>query len=86
MTRKEFCAMCQEVARYPVGINRARELPERLIVVYDGIRYYPEGYELRFRDGTGDPFEVAVMHDLRAHSVTRGELDRVRRADDDESD
>ncbi len=83
MTRKEWCTLCQEVARYPTGINRARDLPERLIVVFDGIRYYPEAYQLRFMDGTGEPYEVGIMHDLKANSVTGAELKNIRRAIDE---
>ena len=85
MTRKEFMRLCSIVAQYPEQIQ-AKEIPEEFHVVYDGIHYYPVGYEVRF-DKAGDPFEVAVMHDLRASSITKGELKNVTKLEElDEAD
>lgn len=76
MTRRDYLALCREVAIIPEGINHAREVPERYQVLYDGIHYYPIRYEIRF-DSHGEPYEVAVMHDLKADSTTSAELTKV---------
>ena len=80
MTRKEFMKLCSVCATYPEQIQ-AKEIPEKFQVVYEGIHYYPVGYEVRF-DKAGDPYEVAVMHDLRASSITKGELKNVTKLED----
>lgn len=85
MTRREFMDLCSIVAQYPEQIQ-AKEIPERYQVVYEGIHYYPIGYEVRF-DRYGDPFEVAVLHDLKASSITKGELKNVEKLEEqDEAD
>ena len=80
MTRKEYMKLCSVCAQYPEQIQ-AKEIPEKFQVVYEGIHYYPVGYEVRF-DKDGDPYEVAVMHDLRASSITKGELKNVTKLED----
>lgn len=82
MIRKEYMDLCIKTARLPWRMgNPAKEVPERYQVIYEGIHYYPMGYEVRF-DPNGVPYEIAVMHDLKADSITRGELKKVTRADD----
>lgn len=82
MIRKEYMNLCMVTARLPWRFGSpAKDVPERYQVIYNGIHYYPQGYEVRF-DENGVPYEVAVMHDLKADSVTRGELKNVIRADD----
>lgn len=52
MTRKEFVQLCSIVAQYPEQIQ-AKEIPERFQVVYEGIHYYPIGYEVRLTHDDG---------------------------------
>ena len=66
-----------------MGINRLRDVPERLRVVYDGIVYYPTEYLLR-GDGHGNPAHYGVMHDLRADSLTIGELEKIEKLEEHE--
>lgn len=85
MTRREFCEMMLEVDRIPMGINHYREVPERLLVVYDGIIYYPVQYMIR-GDGSGNPVQYGVMHDRQADSLTIGILDKIERLEDPNHD
>lgn len=85
MTRREFCEMMLAVDVIPMGINRLREVPERLHVVYDGIRYYPVEYIIR-GDGHGNPTQYGVLHDLRADSLTIGELDKIEKLEERENE
>ena len=76
MTRKEYFKLCMIVSQIPEGINNYRMVPAEYLVVYNGITYWPQGFEIRFtKEG---PYDVAILHDLRANSVTRAELQKVR--------
>lgn len=77
MVRKQYMDLCIKTAKLPWRMgSSAKNVPEEYQVVYEGIRYYPMGYEVRF-DSDGTPYEIAVMHDLHADSITRGELKNV---------
>ena len=81
MTRREFCEMMLAVDVIPTGINHLKEVPERLRVVYDGIVYYPVEYIVR-GDGHGNPAQYGAMHDLKADSLTIGELENIIKLED----
>lgn len=50
-------------------------IPDDCKVEYDGITYYPEGYELSFKKGA--TVHTAILHDLKANSVMRCPLGAV---------
>ena len=49
--------------------------PDDLKVIHNGIVYYPVAYELSF--DKGQPKHTAILHDLQANSITKGDLERV---------
>ena len=58
------------------GICGIKEnVPDELMVVYNGIKYYPVAYELSF--DKGQPTHTAILHDLQANSITSADLERV---------
>lgn len=75
MDYKEYWELCRRVSLIPAGINAAKDVPSNLWVVYEGITYYPVAYEVRWHDG--QPYRRAIMHDLKADSLTYGDLDNV---------
>jgi len=67
------CAMIKKRGQFGIRQN----VPDRLRVVWKGIEYYPQSYELRFRDdGTVD--HIAIIHDLTANSVSHVPLEQVK--------
>ena len=49
--RNEFLRMCQKVSVLKNGICGIKEnVPNELMVVYNGIKYYPIAYESSFDD------------------------------------
>ena len=59
------------------GICGIKEnVPDELIVVYNGIKYYPTAYELSF-DDKGNVRHMAILHDLKTNSITNADLKRV---------
>lgn len=85
MERNEYLNMCRQCAmiktRGLFGI--ALNVPDNLRVVYRGIEYYPMAYELSFND-KGDTIHIAIMHDLKANSITRALLSTIKRKNNDE--
>lgn len=66
------CAMLTERGLYNIAVN----VPERLLVTVDGIKYYPEAYELGFnRDGSVR--HIAIVHDLKANAILSAPLEKV---------
>ena len=76
MNRKEYLELCETVAKIPPGIAGIKEVPEELTVMYNGVSYWPSSYEMRF-DRDGNHYDVAVLHDLKANSVTHAILKNV---------
>lgn len=77
MDRKLYLELCQKVSVLKSGIFGIKEnVPDDLKVIYDGIVYYPVAYVLTF-DEKGNPQHDAILHDLRANSITQGKLERV---------
>lgn len=61
------------------GICGIKEnVPNELIVVYNGIAYYPVSYELSF-DDKGNVRHTAILHDLKSNSITNADLERVEK-------
>lgn len=77
MDRTEFFKMAQKVAVYT---NRCRDLSKPLlddcIVVYDGIKYYPQYVKVGY-DEFGKVVNIAILHDLYANSITNADLEKV---------
>ena len=65
--RKTYLEMCQAVAVI-LGNRTANEIPESLMVVYDGHDYYPLAYSLSF-DRHGNTIHTATIHDRYANSI-----------------
>ena len=76
MQRDIFLQMCQKCSILPSGICGIKEnVPDDLKVVHNGVVYYPVAYELSF--DKGQPKHTAILHDLKANSITYAELERV---------
>lgn len=65
--RKTYLEMCQAVSVI-LGNRTANEIPESLLVVYDGHDYYPLAYSLSF-DKNGKTVHLATIHDRYANSI-----------------
>lgn len=76
MNRKLYLELCQRVSVLKNGICGIKEnVPDELKVIYNGIAYYPVSYELSFDNGK--PTHTAILHDLKANSITRVDLGKV---------
>lgn len=77
MDRTEFFKMAQKVAVYT---NRCRNLSkpllENCIVVCDDIKYYPQYVQVGY-DEYGKVINIAILHDLKANSITNANLEKV---------
>lgn len=77
MDRTEFFKMAQKVA---VHTNRCKNLSKPLlkdcIVVYEGIKYYPQYVKVGY-DEFGKVINIAILHDLYANSITNADLEKV---------
>ena len=67
------CAMLTERGMFDIPVD----VPERLQVLYDGIKYYPYAYELSFFPD-GSVRHIAVLHDLKANSIHSVPLEKVK--------
>lgn len=77
MQRDIFLKMCQKVSALKSGICGIKEnVPNELIVVYNGIKYYPVAYELSF-DDKGNVRHTSILHDLHTNSITNANLEKV---------
>ena len=77
MDRKLYIELCQKVSVLKNGICGIKEnVPDELTVVYNGIKYYPVAYELSF-DDKGNIRHTAILHDLKANSITSADLGKV---------
>ena len=66
------CAMLKERKLYNIAAN----VPENLLVTVDGIKYYPEAYELGFNPD-GSVRHIAILHDLKANAILSAPLEKV---------
>ena len=79
MQRTEYLELCQKVSVLKSGICGIKEnVPNELKVIHNGIEYYPTAYELSF-DDKGGVIHKAILHDLKANSITNADLERVQK-------
>ena len=79
MDRNIFLRMCQKVSVLKNGVCGIKEnVPDELMVVYNGIKYYPVAYELSF-DDKGNVRHTAILHDLNANSIINADLRKVKK-------
>lgn len=70
MDRNEYLQMAQKCS-----ILDFVNIPEDLLVVFNGIKYMPYGYDIRFKEGK--PIHNAILRDLNANSLTYAILGQV---------
>ena len=76
--RDIFLQMCQKVSVLKNGICGIKEnVPDELMVVYNGIKYYPVAYELSF-DDKGKSIHTAILKDIKANSLLYCRLEDVK--------
>lgn len=76
--RKEFLQICQKVSVLPeTTMHIKTAIPPELTVLYEGIQFYPVGYEMTFKQGISQ--HTAILHDMKAHSVYYVDLSRVEK-------
>ena len=77
MQRDIFLQLCRKASVLKNGVCGIKEnVPDELTVLYNGIKYYPVAYELSF-DDKGNVRHTAILHDLKANSITNVDLERV---------
>jgi hypothetical protein len=54
-------------------------IPPELTVLYEGIQFYPVGYEMTFKQGISQ--HTAILHDMKAHSIVKVDLNKVKEND-----
>jgi hypothetical protein len=75
--RKEFLQICQRVSVLPETIMHIKTaIPPELTVLYEGIQFYPVGYEMTFKQGISQ--HTAILHDMKAHSTVKVDLNKVK--------
>lgn len=78
MDRKEFLQLCQRVSVLPeTTMHTKTAIPPELTVLYEGIQFYPVGYQMTFKQGVSQ--HTAILHDMKAHSVSYVDLSRVEK-------
>lgn len=79
MDRKLYLELCQKVSVLKNGVCGIKEnVPDELMVVYNGIKYYPVAYRLSF-DDKGNVRHTAILHDLKANSSMNADLEKVEK-------
>ena len=77
MERKEFFELAQKATVYT---KQFRDLSKPLltdcIVISGDIKYYPRAIEVGY-DKDGNVQNIAILHDLKANSITNADLERV---------
>lgn len=58
-------------------MHTKKAIPPELTVLYEGIQFYPVGYEMTFKQGVSQ--HTAILHDMKAHSIMKVELERVEK-------
>lgn len=72
-----YIELCQKVSVLKNGVCGIKEnVTDELTVVYNGIKYYAVAYELSF-DDKGNARHTAILHDLKANSITNADLEKV---------
>lgn len=76
--RKEFLQICQRVSVLPeTTMHIKTEIPPELTVLYEGIQFYPTGYEMTFKQGISQ--HTAILHDMKANNIVKVNLERIKR-------
>ena len=52
-------------------------IPPELTVLYEGIQFYPIGYEMTFKQGISQ--HTAILHDMKSNNIVKVKLERVER-------
>ena len=79
MDRKEYLDWCRECAVLEQGPNGIRVgVPSNMIVTVRGMTYYPQAYTIEFNQ-LGEVIHTAILHDLKANSVIRCPLNKVKK-------
>ena len=52
-------------------------IPPELMVMCEGIQFYPIGYEMTFKQGISQ--HTAILHDVKAHSIAYVDLSKVEK-------
>lgn len=77
MQRDIFLQICQKASVLKNGVCGIKEnVPNELMVVWSGIKYYPVAYELSF-DDKGNVRHTAILHDLKANSTLNVNLQDI---------
>lgn len=78
MDRKEFLQICQRVSVLTeTTMHIKTEIPPELTVLYEGIQFYPIGYEMTFKQGISQ--HTAILHDMKANNIIKVNLERIKR-------
>ena len=81
MDRKEFLQLCQRVSVLPeTTMHIKTAIPPELTVLYEGIQFYPIGYEMTYKQGISQ--HTAILHDMKSNNIIKVKLERVKRHDD----
>ena len=77
LKKRDLCYIVVEsLATLLPAVMQKENVPNELMVVYNGITYYPVSYELSF-DDKGNVIHKAILHDLYANAVKYADLERV---------
>lgn len=78
MDRKEFLQICQRVSVLPeTTMHIKTEILPELTVLYEGIQFYPVGYEMTYKQGISQ--HTAILHDMKANDIVKVKLERVKK-------
>lgn len=72
MDRNEYLKLCQKCSVYSI-----KGIPSDLLVEYNGIKYYPKAYEMRFDNGAVK--NTAILGDLKTNSIVYANMERVEK-------
>ena len=76
--RKEFLQICQKVSILPeTTMHIKTAIPPELTVLYEGIQFYPIGYEMTYKQGISQ--HTAILHDMKSNNIVKVKLERVEK-------
>ena len=76
--RKEFLQICQKVSILPeTTMHIKTAIPPELTVLYEGIQFYPIGYEMTYKQGILR--HTAILHDMKSNQIVKVKLERVEK-------
>ena len=77
MDRTEFFKLAQKATVYTKHFrDLSKPLLTDCIVINGDIKYYPQAIEVGY-DKNGNVQNTAILHDLKANSITHADLSRV---------